>query len=82
MLDRLGEDAKPLAGGQTLIPMLKMRMGDVTDLIDIGRLPNLADIELDENYARIGALATHARILPMPTLTFRLAVFSSFITIL
>ena len=62
LLQRLGEDARPLAGGQTLIPMLKMRMGDVTDLIDIGRLPDLADIQLDEKYARIGALATHARV--------------------
>ena len=62
LLARLGEDAKPLAGGQTLIPMLKMRMGDVTDLVDIGRLPDLADIQLDGEQARIGALATHARI--------------------
>jgi carbon-monoxide dehydrogenase medium subunit len=62
LLHQLGEDAKPLAGGQTLIPMLKMRMGDVNDLIDIGRLPGLATIEMDETEARIGALATHAQI--------------------
>jgi carbon-monoxide dehydrogenase medium subunit len=62
LLDKLGEDAKPLAGGQTLIPMLKMRMGDVNDLIDIGRLPGLANIQMDDSEARIGALATHAQI--------------------
>ncbi|MCZ6829000.1 MAG: xanthine dehydrogenase family protein subunit M [Gammaproteobacteria bacterium] len=62
LLQRLGEDAKPLAGGQTLIPMLKMRVGDVTDLVDIGRLPDLDEIQLGESEARIGALATHARI--------------------
>jgi len=62
LLERLGEDAKPLAGGQTLIPMLKMRMGDVNDLVDIGRLAGLGEIQLDEKEARIGALATHSQV--------------------
>lgn len=62
LLADLGDDAKPLAGGQTLIPMLKMRMGDVNDLVDIGRLPDLSDIRVEGGEVHIGAMATHARI--------------------
>ena len=46
LLSRLGDDAKVIAGGQSLIPMLKLRMGDMTDMIDIGRLPDLSYIDL------------------------------------
>ena len=35
LLAELGETARPLAGGQTLIPMMKMRMGDQSDLVDM-----------------------------------------------
>lgn len=60
LLQQFGNDAKVIAGGQTLLPMLKMRMGDMTDLIDIGRLPNLKTIEKKDNTYHIGALVTHA----------------------
>ena len=66
LLERLGDMAKPIAGGQTLVPMLKLRMGDVNDLIDIGRLHGLAEIQINDNEARIGALATHATIAASP----------------
>lgn len=61
-LVELGEGARPLAGGQTLLVWLKMRFGEVTDLLDIGRIPGLDAIEHDAAEVRIGALATHARI--------------------
>ena len=62
LLSELGEGAKPLAGGQTLIPILKLRMDEPSDLVDIGRLPNLRNISNDNEFIQIGALATHAHI--------------------
>ena len=62
LLAELGESARPLAGGQSLIPILKMRMDEPSDLVDIGRLAELAYIRKEGNRYCIGALATHARI--------------------
>ena len=62
LLAELGDGARPLAGGQSLIPILKMRMDEPSDLVDIGRLPELMHIRKDNNRFCIGALATHARI--------------------
>ena len=62
LLAELGEGARPLAGGQSLIPILKMRMDEPSDLVDIGRLPELMHIRREKDRFCIGALATHARI--------------------
>ena len=62
LLAELGESARPLAGGQTLIPMMKMRVGEQSDLVDIARLPDLSAIDKKGDYVEIGALATHHRI--------------------
>jgi len=62
LLSELGEAAKPLAGGQSLIPILKLRMDEPTDLVDIARLPGLHFMQSDDGNVRIGALSTHARI--------------------
>ena len=59
LLHKFGNNAKVLAGGQTLLPMLKMRMGDMSDLIDIGRLPNLSSVERKGDTFHIGTLVTH-----------------------
>lgn len=59
MLSALGEGAKPLAGGQTLIPILKLRLDEPTDLVDIGRLPDLRFAETRDGWVRIGALSPH-----------------------
>lgn len=62
LLSELGEGAKPLAGGQSLIPILKLRMDEPTDLVDINRLPNLRYVNCGDSRVNIGTLATHARI--------------------
>ena len=62
LLAKFGTDAKLMAGGQSLIPMLKLRIGDMAELIDIGRLPDLLHIEQRGNTLHIGALATHGQI--------------------
>ncbi len=66
MLTALGETAKPLAGGQTLIPILKLRMDEPTDLVDIGRLPDLRFARKEDGWIRIGALSTHGWIARSP----------------
>jgi len=63
MLSSLGEGARALAGGQSLLVWLKLRYDEPTDLVDLGRIPNLDGIEVDGSKARVGALATHARLL-------------------
>ena len=55
-------DARPLAGGQTLIPTLKQRLAMPTALIDLGGIPGLDLITGEGAGIRIGAMATHASV--------------------
>jgi aerobic carbon-monoxide dehydrogenase medium subunit len=63
MLSSYGEDAKLLAGGQSLIPLMKLRLASPRWLIDIGRLGGLAYVHEDGTCLRIGALTPHASVL-------------------
>ena len=60
LLERHGEEAKVLAGGQSLLPLLKLRLGQVRLLVDIGRIPGLAYIKEEGGFLRIGAGTTEA----------------------
>jgi carbon-monoxide dehydrogenase medium subunit len=60
LLTRHGEDAKVLSGGQSLLPLLKLRMASPGHVIDIGRLPGLDYIKEEGGYLRIGALVREA----------------------
>jgi carbon-monoxide dehydrogenase medium subunit len=62
LLQRHGGDARLLAGGQSLMPTLNMRLAAPTVLIDITRLRELAGIRVVEGEVHIGALTTHAEI--------------------
>lgn len=55
-------EAKLLAGGQTLIAALKMRLASPSDLIDLGGIAELRGIKLDGSNLTIGAMTTHAEI--------------------
>jgi carbon-monoxide dehydrogenase medium subunit len=57
-----GEDAKVLAGGHSLIPLMKMRLATPTLLIDLRKLDNLRGISRQNGGFRIGALTTHAAV--------------------
>lgn len=52
-------DAKLLAGGMSLIPLMKLRMAQPEHLVDLARIPGLNAIELSGAAIRIGAMATH-----------------------
>ena len=58
LLDDLGEDAKVLAGGHSLIPMMKWRLAEPTHLVDISRLSDLNYIKEEQGYLCIGAMVT------------------------
>jgi carbon-monoxide dehydrogenase medium subunit len=60
LLDSLGEDAKILAGGHSLLPMMKLRLAAPTALIDIGRLTELIGIRAEGDELVIGAATPHA----------------------
>jgi aerobic carbon-monoxide dehydrogenase medium subunit len=55
-------DTRPLAGGHSLLPMMKLRLAEPAALVDIGRIPGLDGIEVAGEELRIGALATHASV--------------------
>ena len=55
-------NAKVLAGGQSLIPSLNMRLSSPELLVDITGLPGLSDIGVSNGQVRIGALVTHAQL--------------------
>ncbi len=56
-------DAKVLAGGQSLIPLLSMRLAAPSALVDLAGIPGLDAIHVDADGVRIGALARHAAVL-------------------
>ena len=60
LLQQHGEDAKLLAGGHSLIPLMKLRLAEPAYLIDINRIDGLAYIKEEEGELRIGALTREA----------------------
>jgi carbon-monoxide dehydrogenase medium subunit len=62
VLSENGEDAKLLAGGHSLIPLMKMRLATPELLIDLRKLSNLRGIERSNGGFKIGALTTHAAV--------------------
>lgn len=62
LLSQLGEDAKILAGGHSLIPAMKLRLARPRAIVDLGRVQELTAITSDGSDVRVGAMATHAQI--------------------
>lgn len=60
LVAEFGDDAKVLAGGQSLVPMLAMRLTHFDNLIDISRIDDLVGIDLHDSEIRIGAATPHA----------------------
>ena len=54
LLSKLGEGAKVLSGGQSLLPLMKLRLGSAGHLVDIGRIPGLESIKEDGGFLKIG----------------------------
>lgn len=69
LLEEHGDDARVMAGGHSLIPMMKLRMADVPHLIDLQDVGGLSDIEVGPDAIKIGALVTQADIIDHAGLT-------------
>lgn len=62
LLARLGEDAKVLSGGQSLIPLMKLRLASPRHVVDINGISGLAYIREAEGFLRIGALTRESEL--------------------
>jgi carbon-monoxide dehydrogenase medium subunit len=62
MLQQHGDNAKVLSGGQSLIPMMKLRLARPSHLIDINRIPGLSYIKEDGGFLKIGGLTREAEL--------------------
>ncbi|NNE72563.1 MAG: xanthine dehydrogenase family protein subunit M [Acidimicrobiales bacterium] len=62
LLAEHGDEAKLLAGGHSLIPMMKYRLATPAQLIDVGRLDDLRYIRVDGDHVAIGALTRHTEV--------------------
>ncbi|HEY4870147.1 MAG TPA: xanthine dehydrogenase family protein subunit M [Candidatus Dormibacteraeota bacterium] len=67
-----GDDAKVLAGGQSLIPLLKLRFATPAIVVDIGRVPGLDGVSRENGSLRIGARTRHAEVEAAPDLRGKL----------
>jgi carbon-monoxide dehydrogenase medium subunit len=59
LLGRFGEDAKLLAGGHSLLPLMKLRLAGPSALVDIGRIGELSYVRDGGDHIAIGAITTH-----------------------
>ena len=62
LLDKHKDDARVLAGGQSLVPMLNFRVAAPKVLVDINRIASLAGIKVTKSFLRIGALTRHVEL--------------------
>jgi carbon-monoxide dehydrogenase medium subunit len=74
-LQRLGPEARIIAGGHSLLPMMKLRLANPEHLIDINDLTELAYIREEGDELRIGALTRHVDLLKSELLFWRAPVF-------
>jgi aerobic carbon-monoxide dehydrogenase medium subunit len=74
-LERLGPEARIIAGGHSLLPMMKLRLANPEHLIDINDLTELAYIREADGEVRIGALTRHVELLKSELLARRFPLF-------
>ncbi len=74
-LERLGPEARIIAGGHSLLPMMKLRLAQPAHLIDINDLTDLAYIREDEGMIKIGAMTRHVDLLRSDLLAERFPLF-------
>jgi carbon-monoxide dehydrogenase medium subunit len=76
MLEKFGDDAKLLAGGHSLIPMMKLRLAQPKHVIDLRKIPGLAGIREEGGTLAIGAMTTHYQIESSPAVRSKIPVMS------
>jgi aerobic carbon-monoxide dehydrogenase medium subunit len=76
LLGKLKDDAKILAGGHSLIPMMKLRLAQPKHLIDLRKVPGLSGVKEDGGMISIGAMTTHYQVESSRLLQSRCPVIS------
>jgi carbon-monoxide dehydrogenase medium subunit len=76
LLERHGPEARLVAGGHSLLPMMKLRLARPEVLIDINDLADLSYIRLDGGDIAVGAMTRHAELLDSPLLREHYAIFA------
>lgn len=76
LLADLGEDARPLAGGHSLIPMMKLRLAKPSDLVDLGAIADLKGIREEGGDIVIGATTTHHDVIGSRLLAEKLPILA------
>jgi aerobic carbon-monoxide dehydrogenase medium subunit len=62
VLASLGEQGKVLAGGQSLVPLMSMRLSSPPHLVDVNHVPGLDTVHVDADAVHVGALARHSQL--------------------
>jgi carbon-monoxide dehydrogenase medium subunit len=63
LLTELGDRGRVLAGGHSLIPLMKLRLAQPEVLVDIGRIEGLREVRAEGDWLAIGALTTHTQVM-------------------
>ncbi|MDW3650379.1 MAG: xanthine dehydrogenase family protein subunit M [Bacteroidia bacterium] len=75
LLQELGDEAKILAGGHSLLPMMKLRFASPEQLIDINNIPGLSYIKEEDGFLKIGALTKEAELEHSDTIPGKYPIF-------
>jgi carbon-monoxide dehydrogenase medium subunit len=76
LISELGDEAKFLAGGHSLLPMMKVRFASPSALIDLNRIPELRGIREEKDWIRIGAMTTESELIDSAVLEDRVPLLS------
>jgi carbon-monoxide dehydrogenase medium subunit len=76
LLGSLGEDARPIAGGHSLIPMMKLRLAAPSDLVDLAAIGDLKFIRADGADILVGAMTTQRELIVSELLTAKVPILA------
>lgn len=76
LMDRYGPEAKVLSGGQSLVPLLNLRLARPAALVDLNRIPGMDAIRWEDGWLRIGALARQWDVEHAPEVVRHLPILS------
>ncbi|MFN8145949.1 MAG: xanthine dehydrogenase family protein subunit M [Candidatus Nanopelagicales bacterium] len=74
-LESLGEEARPVAGGYSLLPMMKLRLAFPSALVDVHDIPELQGVRVEGDEIVVGAMTRHRDILDSAVLSEHYAIF-------
>jgi carbon-monoxide dehydrogenase medium subunit len=75
LMERLGPEARVIAGGHSLLPMMRLRLAQPEAVIDINDLSELAGIRVEDNHLVLGAMTRHADVLASAVIGEHYAIF-------